>query len=456
MAHRWANPPHLQLLNQKLIQVAFGSIKRLIVNMPAQVGKSEQSSRFFPTWYLLHFPEKRLMLAGYGGDFAETWGRKVRDLVQAYGPEIGIKVRTDYSRADEWQIEGHEGGMVAKGIQGGLTGRPADLFIMDDPLKSAQDATSLTIKDRIWDEFQSTVYGRLGPDAPILVIMTRWAIDDLTGRIIEQAKTTGEKWEVISIPALAVDKDDPLGRKPGESIWEERKPAASLKIMSVSNVWWQPCFQQNPEAGKGRLFQPSAWPKFRDIGGAWKMGPKIAYHTDTPIIITVDPASSDKETADHTCMIAAAIVEDEVLILEVLRERLKMQNVPVELDKLCRKWNPVSVGIEATGFAERLIEDARSSFRHIPSVQQLVPLKGKFLRAVPAIQHGGNGRIWLPEEHFEWMEGFKLRLALFSGDGQVSEDDHEADALAWCCQMAEDMGILRPSSPFSLGGAKRF
>ena len=219
---RWILAPHLELLNRKLVDLAAGQIRRLLVTMPPRHGKSELCSVYLPAWYLGNYPERRIILASYESDFAASWGRRVRDVLEQHGQHLfEVSLRADSAAAYRWDLDGYTGGMIAVGVGGAATGRGADLFIIDDPVKSPEEAQSQTMSRRIWDWYRGVARTRLEPGGAMLLIMTRWSEDDLAGRLL--ADRDGEAWEVLNLPALAED-DDPIGRVPGEALWPERFP----------------------------------------------------------------------------------------------------------------------------------------------------------------------------------------------------------------------------------------
>ncbi len=137
----WQIAPHLDLLAEKLLDVAQGKCTRLLIEMPPRHGKSEFASGHFPAWFLGTFPEKRVILASYEHGFAASWGAKAKERFEELGPSLWrLWVRRDKQAADDWQIAGHAGGMVCAGVGGPITGRGADLLVIDDPVKSAEEA----------------------------------------------------------------------------------------------------------------------------------------------------------------------------------------------------------------------------------------------------------------------------------------------------------------------------
>jgi hypothetical protein len=256
---KWQLAPHLDLLNRRLLDTAAGRTRRLMVFAPPRHGKSQLVSVYLPAWFLGVYPDKRVILSSYEASFAAGWGRKVRDILAEHGEAVfGLKLRSDSTAADRWDLAGHAGGMMTAGVGGPLTGKGADLFILDDPVKNAEEAMSQALRDKCWDWFLSTAYTRLEPGAAVVLIMTRWHPDDLSGRILARQEETGALWDVVSLPALA-EADDPLGRKPGEALWPERYPVESLnEIRSTQgSMWFQAMYQQSPTLPEGNLFKRS-------------------------------------------------------------------------------------------------------------------------------------------------------------------------------------------------------
>ena len=293
--YQYQIPNHINLLNEKLQQIAFGNSKRLMVFLPPRHGKSMLVSHYFPAWYLGMFPDKRVILTAYEADFAATWGRKARDVLNEYGkPFYGIEVNDKSSAANRWDIKGHSGGMITAGVGGPITGKGADILIIDDPVKNAEEANSATYRNKIWEWYKSTAYTRLEPDGSIILIMTRWHEDDLAGRILHQIdEGKGEKWEIINLPAIAEDHDI-LDRKVGEPLWPRRydlKKLLDIKY-NTGSYWWSAMYQQRPQPPEGGLLKRS-WIKYYQPY-------EIPDLEELDIYQGWDLAISTKETADYT------------------------------------------------------------------------------------------------------------------------------------------------------------
>lgn len=260
---------HLLVLNRKLIDIAAGRLFRLMVFMPPQHGKSEMISRFFPAWYLGTFPDRRVILASYEADFASTWGRKARDLLEEHGPSFfGIQVSHSSSAASRWDIERHSGGMVTAGARGAITGKGANLFIIDDPVKNHEQAVSPLYQERNYDWYRSVARTRLRKGAAVIVVMTRWHENDLAGKLLQDAESDGEKWDVLKLSALAKE-NDPLGRKEGEALCPELHDKEYLQETrrSIGTFWWSALYDQEPSPDEGGIFKRWWW-KFWQPAGA--------------------------------------------------------------------------------------------------------------------------------------------------------------------------------------------
>ena len=144
-------PPHVELLDRAIVETVESG-GRLLVAMPPRHGKSEMASRYTPAWYLGRFPSRRVILASYEADYAASWGRKARDLLEEHGGRLfGVRVRQDSHAANRWDIADYAGGMTTAGVGGAITGRGADLLVIDDPVKSVEEAESDTYPARTWD-----------------------------------------------------------------------------------------------------------------------------------------------------------------------------------------------------------------------------------------------------------------------------------------------------------------
>lgn len=243
----WIPARHLMYLSVRVAQAVAEGGKFVVVEMPARHGKSEFISVSTPVWFLDHWPHKNVILTSYGAELSTEFSYKIRDMFNDpdMQPLLRTKIRQDRKRVDRFMTtEG--GGVMAAGVGGPITGRGADLLIVDDYIKNAEEALSQAKKEAIWNWFISTAYTRLEPGGTVIILATRWDRNDLIGRVIEHF---GERVEVIRLPALAKE-DDPLGREVGEALWPERYSREELLQIkaALGTYWWNAMYQQDPPA----------------------------------------------------------------------------------------------------------------------------------------------------------------------------------------------------------------
>ena len=331
---RWKFARHLVMLNDKLLALARGEIKRLVVLMPPRHGKSEFTSKYFPAWFLGINPDKHVILTSYEATFAASWGRKTRDLLVDYGDLFGVRIRDDVSSARDWSITGHDGGMITAGAGGPITGRGGDLLVIDDPVKNEEEARSTLMKDKIWDWWHSTAYTRLEPGGVVVLMMTRWAVDDLAGRMLADMNDGGEPWEVLCLPALA-ETNDPLGRFDGEALWPERFDETQLRKIrrTVGEQVWLSLYQQRPAAEEGGMFKANYF--LRDDGTFWP------YPKSTPVEAwqSWDTALKTRTTNDRTAGSLAILCSDGyVYLLPLFYDRAETPDLEKEIALSWAHW----------------------------------------------------------------------------------------------------------------------
>ena len=394
---------------------------------------------------MLLWPDTRIALGSYEEGFACTFGAKVREMVQRYGPALGIHLRDDTRAKGEWEIKGHGGGMVCKGRGGALTGRPADLLILDDMIKNAEEAQSPTVLDGLWDWYCTVAYSRLGPTAPVIAVGTRWGPKDLFGRWEAEAKVGGEQFETVKFRAIAKEGDI-LGREPGAALWPERVPLARLlHIQRTRPRWFKACWQGEPEESVGLHFQPSQWPRYTDVGDAWRVRVGGVWHNyrkaDCTIVHAVDWAQAGKKHSNRTAIVTAAITDDGlVLVLDVLNKHLRYEENAPALERICRKWGAVgsipqgsggvgdfALTVQIVASDDDMLSDAMAvecrRYWYIPEIKRLgIRSKGKIVRAQAGIIRSQNGLFLMPDPPCAWYEEVADQLAAFSGE-EGAEDD---------------------------------
>lgn len=259
---KWQMTRHLAAIDRVVTAAILtgGGPRILILEAPPRHGKSEYISKRLPPWYLGTHPTKRVILTSYESNFARSWGRKARDIVQEHGHLYGVAVSKGQSAANNWEIDKYGGGMSTAGVGGSLTGWGADLLIVDDPIKNAEESLSDYRRESQWDWWQSTASTRIEPGGLAIVMATRWHADDLSGRLIAAAESgEGDPVLRVRLPAIA-ETDDYLGRQPGEALWPQRWPIGKLeqRKSAVSGYWWSALYQQSP-GRHGSMEWPDAY-----------------------------------------------------------------------------------------------------------------------------------------------------------------------------------------------------
>ncbi len=243
---RWIAAKHLQYISTIVATELAKGGARIIVTMPPRHGKSEFLSVNTSTWFLETWPNKYVMGISYGLDLATDFSLKVRTnfLDEDLHHLLSTRLRRDKLKIDRF-LTTEGGGYTAAGVGGIITGRGADLLFIDDYIKNAEAALSLTQRTSSWDWLLSTAWTRLEPDASIIILATRWDVDDLIGRCLTEMPE--ENWLLINLPALA-GPNDPLGRELDEPLWPARyDEAALMRIKAVlGNYWWMAMYQQDP------------------------------------------------------------------------------------------------------------------------------------------------------------------------------------------------------------------
>jgi len=229
--------------------VAAGDCTRLMLFIPPRHGKSELVTVRFVAWWLVRDPTARIIIAGYNQTLANTYSRKARRMVRGY-----VALSRERTAVDDWQTVAG-GGVRAVGVGAGVTGHGANLIVIDDPVKSREEANSQASRERVWEWYTDDLYTRLEPAGRIVLIMTRWHEDDLAGRLLARE---AERWTVVRLPAEA-EEGDPLGREPGEPLCPQRFDREALQLARETlGASYYALYQQRPQPPGGALFD-RAW-----------------------------------------------------------------------------------------------------------------------------------------------------------------------------------------------------
>jgi predicted phage terminase large subunit-like protein len=440
---QWVTAPHLNILTQKLVDLEQRRITRLLVEMPPRHGKSNLCSQYFPAWYLGRNPNHNVILASYETGYASTWGEKARDTLSEYGGAVfGLAVRRQFNKASDWRIDGHEGRMRCVGVTGGITGRGANLLVIDDPIKDALEAASETYRNRAWNWYTSTARTRLEPNAVVVVIQTRWHQEDLIGRLRKQEALGGERWESLTLPAICEQPGDALNRQPGDALWPWRYTAEALLTLkrTIPEHWWNALYQQRPTPPGGALaktiwFKPvHARPaghaircRFWDVGGGeqegrsdpdWTVGALVArkgHEFFIEDIIRVQMSSGDVDK----------------LILQTAQRDGKAVLIREEQE-------PGSAGKAIINFRKRTL--AGFNYKGVPSTQE------KALRWQPMLIQAEVGNMFMVVSR--WNDAFLAEV----GDAPYGSNDDQLDAVSGAFAVAAEGSVLAASELLAVGG----
>lgn len=403
----YMSPPHIMKINVALLELFNGRNDRLIVNMPPRHGKSWLCSMYFPAWHLCKRPKSMVMLTSYSSTFATLWGKRTRNIIQEYGNKyFGVRVSSDTRAKGEWEMAGHGGIMKATGVGGDITGRGADILIVDDPVKNYEEAFSKKIRDNIWEWFTSTAYTRLEPNGKIVLIMTRWHSDDLAGRLLSNDEY-GE-WQQLILPSLA-RADDPLGRKEGEALWPDRYDADRLKKIrrDIGSFMFSALYQQDPMPSDSQIFDPEWWQYYSgDVDVAFK-------------IQTWDTAFKKEEKNDYSVCSTWGINQNGYFLIDRLKAKMVFPDLIREVRKQHAKHKPRAVLIEDAASGQDLISTLKREAK-IKGIEAIPP-KNKVIRAHATTPLVEAGEVFLPKDA-PWLDDFVSEHSAFpdgSHDDQV-------------------------------------
>ena len=382
---------HHQIYAEKLNRIANGELKRLIVNMPPRHTKSEFASHLFPAFFMGRNPKAKLIQTTHTGELAVSFGRKTKNLIESdeyekVFPEV--RLAADSKAAGRWQSN-HGGEYFAAGVGGAITGRGADLLIIDDP-HSEQDALSPTVLDSHYEWYTSGPRQRLQPGGAIVVVMTRWSIKDLTGRLIEaQGKDeNADQWEVVEFPAIL-----PSGKPMWSGFWNIQ--ALEQVKASIPLKKWNAQWMQAPTSEEGALIK-------RDW---WRVWDKENVPGREFIIQSYDTAFSKKETADFSAITTWGVFRPEdggapnLILLDARKDRWNFPELKKVAMEEYRYWEPEMVLIEAKASGMPLTHELQKM--GIPVIN-FTPSKGndKHARVNSVAPLFESGAIWAPKKSF--------------------------------------------------------
>jgi predicted phage terminase large subunit-like protein len=412
---------HHKIMADAFERVANGKLKRLIVNMPPRHTKSEFASFLFPSWFLGKYPHKKIIQTAHTAELSVGFGRKVRNLVNTapYQRIFPTKLSTDSKAAGRWNTN-KGGDYFAIGVGGAVTGKGADVLIIDDP-HSEQEAMQNDPKvyDRVYEWYSSGPRQRLQPGGAIIIVMTRWSKKDLTGQVIANSiKRDGDEWETIEFPALM-----PSGSPLWPEFWSQEELEAIKAELPVPK--WEAQYQQNPTSEGGALIKREMW-KIWD-----KDVPPDCDYT----IQSWDTAFEKHNRADYSACTTWGVFrhpnekgvdQPNIILLDAFKDRMEFPELKAKAFEMYNEWEPDTLLIEKKAAGAPLIYEMRRT--GIP-LQEYTPSKGndKIARVNAISDIFASGFVWCPDRR--WAEEVMEECASFPNGDHDDLVDSTSQAL---------------------------
>jgi predicted phage terminase large subunit-like protein len=477
-----SEPAH-GLIASTLDRVVAGALRRLMIFAPPQHGKSELVSVRLPAFWLGRHPDRPVLMASYAAEHAEFLSRQARDVVESAEFATlfpGVTTDPEARAVHFWRLGGFRGFLNACGVGGPVMGKGGLLGLVDDPFETWEQFQSLTVRSRVRDWFRGTFRPRIWEGGSLVVVMSRGHMDDLAGWLL--TNFPGD-WEVLRLPAVAesqAERDlsckllglpqgqpDPLGREPGEALCPRRFSREALLELKrdVGPVVWPGQYQGVPHEPEGALFKRAWWRRFRDTGNAVVLLPekdgvrlteRLVYKNQFLTFVMCDPSQSKKAVGDNAAMGAFALTPDnDLLVLDVVAERVPLDDLVPRLAGFCDHWRPEFVGIEDAFEQAEIVREAR---KHpgMPPVKALkTEGKDKLVRATPAVVRCSQGQMYLPL-YAPWVDGYIEEHAQFTGQDDPHDDQVDITAYAAREQRARQGAGRQAYTPRLVGGVRRW
>ena len=436
---RYRSAQHTRYIAERLTRVERGTLKRLMIFLPPRHSKSMTVSESFPSYFIGRDPDRRVILTSYGDSLARRFGKANRDKLDDFGKRLfNITIDSSNSSVTNWSIEGHRGGMISSGIGSGITGEGADCLIIDDPIKNRQEANSQTFRDRIWNEWQSTLYTRLHPGGSVIIILTRWHEDDLAGRLLNPDYGEVEDWEIIRLPAEA-EENDPLGRTPGTPLWPEigfdAEWMEKTKAMVGSGVW-NALYQQRPSPEEGNIVNRNWWQYHKPVHPDDVQMDEIIQSWDC----------SFKETGNSYVVGQVwGVKGPNKYLLDQFRERTDFPGTLRAIRQMTDKWPQARTKlIEDTANGPAVIATLKREISGIIPVKAAGSKEARLHAVVPEIE---AGNVYLPEGA-PWVRDFIEEFVSFPNGANDDQVDAATQALA---RLTEGRRRVKSISKTALG-----
>lgn len=439
--------PHTKLLSAKFRDAARGISRRQIWALPPRYGKSILASQWGPAWYLEMFPHKRIILASYGHDLALHNARQCRNIIRGYSHRLSVQLQRDEAAADQWSTD-QKGGMKAAGVGGALTGFGADLAVVDDPFKDWEEAQSGLQRDKVWDWYRAVLRTRLHKGGAIIVLATRWHLDDLSGRLLEEDRERVKAgkppiWDYVRLPTVAdgeaKGEPDALGREDGEVLCEDLFPIEEVMEQreELGSLIFTAMHQQDPTEPEGNIIKREwlrrfdAPPEYQDLQ-QWA--------------ISVDCAFKDADTADYVVVQCWCRGPDGFYLMDQIRGHKDFGRTKEAIQQMWAKWpNVTKVLVEDAANGPAVISEL---VRTIPGVVAFRPLGSKESRVHAITPLMETGHVWIPSRNLRpWADDYINELCAFPNG--VHDDQVDATSQYLLSLKEGPLGTRRGAYPWS-------
>jgi predicted phage terminase large subunit-like protein len=414
---------HHKVMARKFEEIATGKIKRLIINMPPRHTKSEFASYMLPAWFLGRDPSKKIIQCSNTAELAVGFGRKVRNLVASEPfskifPNVNL--RSDSKAAGRWSTN-KNGEYFAIGVGGTVTGKGADLLIIDDPHSEQEAALASgdpSVFDKVYEWYTSGPRQRLQPGGAIIVVMTRWAKRDLTGRILQSSieKDGNDDWEVIDFPAIL-----PSGKPLWPEFWSLEELEALRSELPASK--WNAQYQQSPTSEQGAIVKREWWKEWKE-----EDPPKCEF-----LIQSWDTAFTKNERSDYSACTTWGVFylnenqnDANIILLDAFKRRMEFPELKEKAFNHYKEWEPDAFIVEAKASGAPLIFELRAM--GIP-VQEFTPSRGndKMVRINSVSDLFASGKVWAPATR--WADELMEEMAAFPNSDHDDLVDSATQAL---------------------------
>jgi predicted phage terminase large subunit-like protein len=412
---------HHGIMAEAFERVASGELKRLIINMPPRHTKSEFASFLLPSWFLGKYPEKKIIQTAHTAELSVGFGRKVRNLVSSedFQKVFATRLSTDSKAAGRWNTD-KGGDYFAIGVGGAVTGKGADLLIIDDP-HSEQEAKqgNPAVYDNVYEWYTSGPRQRLQPGGAIIIVMTRWSKKDLSGQILKNSEKDGvNEWEVIDFPAIL-----PSGTPLWPAFWKKEELEALKAELPVSK--WEAQYQQNPTSEEGAIIKRDQWMIWKE-----EHAPDCEY-----IIQSWDTAFEKSNRSDYSACTTWGVfyhpdksgdLKPNIICLDAFKRRMEFPELKKKAFDMWKEWNPDTLIVEKKAAGAPLIYELRKI--GIP-LEEYTPGKGndKIARVNAVSDLFASGVVWCPETR--WADELMEELASFPNGDHDDLVDASSQAL---------------------------